>query len=325
VYVNKALLTLLGLEVYEPATLIEAFFEKFPDLEVKESIMHCVSERTSGEIPEVNLGSKVYSFQFKAISSGDKDEQHVAGTVIFIRDITEGKLLERSKSELVAVASHQLRTPLTAMRGNVEMLLDESFGTLNKEQHELLDDVEVSTTRLITMVNDMLDITKIEKGQTEMVYEEVNLVEIVGSIVKDLDEYAKRHNFTIACTVPERKLIVLGDSGRLRQIFQNIIDNAVKYSRPPGTLDITFTHLGEGMVEVQLKDNGIGIPEAESSKMFGRFYRASNTSRVSSAGSGLGLYIVKSFIELMHGTIRFESIEGEGTTFFITLPTKNND
>ena len=323
-FFNRAIKELVGFVGDDVTGFMEKFFEKFSSPAVHEQIINCVKNNITRDIPEIENGGRIYEMLIRNME-GNRigDAMSVIGTLIFVHDNTETKLLERSKSELVAVASHQLRTPLTAMRGNVEMLVDESFGVLNKEQHELLDDIKISTTRLIMMVNDMLDITKIEKGRTEMVFKKVNLAEIILSIINDLETYAVSHHFTITHDIPDERLIVLGDSDRLRQIFQNIIDNAIKYSRPSGTLDVTFSHLASGMVEVQLRDNGIGIPEDEHTKMFGRFYRASNISRVSSSGSGLGLYIVKSFVELMHGTIRFESKEGEGTTFFVTLPTKH--
>ncbi len=239
-------------------------------------------------------------------------------------DITDAKLLERSKSELVAVASHQLRTPLTAMRGNVEMLVDESFGSLNKEQHELLNDVEVSTIRLITMVNEMLDITKIEKGDMEMTIESINVKEVLDSVARDLENYSKLHEFEIELSGVQTDRNVMGDKLRVRQIFQNLIDNAIKYSSHPGKLSIK-TSVTSGMLEVVFQDNGIGVPQNEQSKLFGRFYRASNTAKTASSGSGLGLYIVKSIAKQLNGDIRFESEEGKGTTFFVTLPIDNKN
>jgi signal transduction histidine kinase len=228
-------------------------------------------------------------------------------------------LLERSKSELVAVASHQLRTPLTAMRGNVEMLIDESFGELNKEQHELLDDIDVSTIRLITMVNEMLDITKIEKGDLEMSLERLNVKENIDSVIADLGGYAERHEFKIDSSGIMSDVVIEGDRMRVRQVFQNLIDNSIKYSRHPGKL-VMSSKKANGKVELTFADNGIGIPKIEQPKLFERFYRASNTAKTASSGSGLGLYIVKSIIEQLGGEITVQSEEEVGTTFVVTLP-----
>ena len=124
---------------------------------------------------------------------------------------------------------------------------------------------------------------------------------------------------TVTSRVPEGA-VSYGDKSRVRQVLQNLIDNAIKYGkRPGGTLDISSRVVDDSIVIV-LKDNGLGIPKIEQSKIFGRFYRASNTSNSSSSGSGLGLYIVKSIVQQMGGSIRFESEENVGTTFFVTLP-----
>lgn len=304
------------------ALTLNDLFEYFGNTEIKEYLEKCLSGE-SFHVPEMTGGGRVYEIFFHCLQSSNKGAQvlskEVVGYFILFIDITDAKLLERSKSELVAVASHQLRTPLTAMRGNVEMLVDESYGPLNKEQHELLDDVEVSTIRLITMVNEMLDITKIEKGDLEMTIEPLNVKEILDSVTKDLDTYSKRHEFEILLSGVDKDIAIKGDKLRVRQVFQNLIDNAIKYSSHPGLLEIATARKGE-MVEVTFKDNGIGVPKNEQSKLFGRFYRASNTAKTASSGSGLGLYIVKSIAKQLGGDIQFESEEGKGTTFFVTLP-----
>jgi len=294
------------------------FIEYFGDT-MREAFDRCVKGETF-VVPEIVSHERVYEISFHHLESRTHGDTEEIGYFISAFDITEAKLLERSKSELVAVASHQLRTPLTAMRGNVEMLVDESYGTLNKEQHELLNDIDVSTIRLITMVNEMLDITKIEKGDLDMDLEKINLKEIIDSVLLDLGDYAERHEFKIVCHPPEKEPIVFGDRIRVRQVLQNLIDNSIKYSRSPGTLDISYV-VSENTVETRFKDNGIGVPKAEQAKLFGRFYRASNTAKTTSSGSGLGLYIVKSIAKQLGGDIHFESEEGVGTTFIVTLPT----
>jgi signal transduction histidine kinase len=294
-------------------SILGNFLSHFEDADIKEHYKKCIEGNTF-HVPEIDGNGRVYEIFFHHIKTGTE----TSGYFILFFDITDSKLLERSKSELVAVASHQLRTPLTAMRGNVEMLVDESFGELNKAQHELLDDIDVSTIRLITMVNEMLDITKIERGNLEMDIQKLNVKELMNSVIADLNPYATRHEFTISEDIPEN-IIVEGDKVRLRQVFQNLIDNAVKYSRHPGTLAIS-AQVDKETVEIAFKDNGIGIPKNEQSKLFERFYRASNTAKTASSGSGLGLYIVKSIAQQLGGDIRFESEEEKGTTFFVKLP-----
>lgn len=298
--------------------LLTAFYKYFAAGEIKKQIERCFNQE-SFQISEIVGGERVYEIFFHYIQDTLENAEQTVGYFILFYDITDAKLLERSKSELVAVASHQLRTPLTAMRGNVEMLVDESYGPLNKEQHELLDDIEVSTIRLITMVNEMLDITKIERGNLEMTLERLGVKEIIDSVVDDLSSYAKRHEFEISLTGVPADLFINGDRLRVRQIFQNLIDNAIKYSSHPGKLEIS-ANPKEAVAEIIFKDNGIGVPKNEQINLFGRFYRASNTAKTASSGSGLGLYIVKSIAKQLGGDIWFASEEGNGTTFFVELP-----
>jgi signal transduction histidine kinase len=320
VFINRNVRPMLGLpDSLDDDAVFVVFMEKFASTEVSKFFDTCKVNETLN-IPEAEVGAHVFEIFFHGLEEVDKDGKTLPMYFILFSDNTEAKLLERSKSELVAVASHQLRTPLTAMRGNVEMLLDGSFGEVSKEQQELLHDIEESTIRLITMVNEMLDITKIEKGDLEMTIEEVDPVEIINSIVSDLLDYASRHQFTINHHVPSERVAIYVDKVRVRQVLQNIIDNAIKYSRHPGKLDIDYKITPEA-ITFSFADNGIGIPEAEQPRMFGRFYRASNTARTTSSGSGLGLYIVKSIVEQLGGQITFESKENVGTTFHITLPT----
>lgn len=320
VFSNEKAYNLLGVSAKDSSSehVLDAFSEYFSGEEIKAQMERCFAKE-SFNVPEIIGGGKVYEIFFHYIHGTDEMDESATGYFILFYDITEAKLLERSKSELVAVASHQLRTPLTAMRGNVEMLVDESYGPLNKDQHELLDDIEVSTIRLITMVNEMLDITKIERGDLEMTLERLSVKEILSSVADDLRSYARRHEFEISLNGVSEDLFVNGDKLRVRQVFQNLIDNAIKYSSHPGKLEISATSK-DSVVEVTFKDNGIGVPQNEQSRLFDRFYRASNTVKTASSGSGLGLYIVKSIAVQLGGDIRFTSEEGVGTTFFVELP-----
>jgi signal transduction histidine kinase len=322
-FANNRMYELLGLLLDTPYnTLLESFFELFPGTGIKEYFNRGFNE--SFHVPEINSKEgRIYEIFFDSLTGEKNGAVFAEGMFLLAFDITDFKLLERSKSELVAVASHQLRTPLTALRGNVEMLIDKAFGPLNKEQYELLADMEISTIRLITMVNDMLDITKIEHGNLEMNLEKLNIKEIIDSVINDLRTYAAAHHFTVDNSGVDPTACVMGDRIRVRQIFQNLIDNAIKYSRSSGTLIISNT-IKDSMFEIAFADNGIGIPEREHGKLFERFYRATNTANASSSGSGLGLYIVKSIAKQLGGDIKFVSKENEGTTFIVTLPFCSN-
>ncbi|MEY3783852.1 MAG: hypothetical protein RLZZ230_174 [Candidatus Parcubacteria bacterium] len=164
----------------------------------------------------------------------------------------------------------------------------------------------------------MLDITKIEQGKLDMVHESASLLDIVRSITADLSGYSDKSNVSIVLDIPENVYIHV-DVSRARQALQNLIDNAIKYSKNPGRVEISCQTNGN-FVKVILKDDGIGIPDSEQPKIFSRFYRASNTADSNSGGSGLGLYIVRSIVSQLGGSIFFESKEGVGTTFNVTFP-----
>ncbi len=244
--------------------------------------------------------------------------------LIWIRDITEEKLLERSKSELVAVASHQLRTPLTVTKGNTEMLLDESFGPLTSEQRDIIKQTAESNERLIDLVNQMLDITKIDKVNLNLKINKVSLELILQNIQKEMGAYAEEMRTPIHL---EKKgdfsSVIMGDGDRIFQVFQNLVENSIRYrktdSKEPLPIVITLYEC-KGMICVDFTDQGIGIPKSEQKKIFERFYRASNAITAESTGTGLGLHLVKTVIEKLDGTIDFDSEEGKGTTFYIRFP-----
>jgi signal transduction histidine kinase len=319
IFVNTELYKLLSIEPNtEHDRILDSVSSYFGGKAIKEHLDRCFGGE-SFHVKEISGGGRIYEIYFHYFAHTTEQHTEIPSFFMLIFDITDFKLLEHSKSELISVASHQLRTPLTAMRGNVEMLIDESFGALNKEQHELLDDIEDSTLRLITMVNDMLDITKIERNDFEMNRSKINIHHLLNSVIGDLTTYANQHEITIDSSNVARDVIVEGDEVRLRQVFQNLIDNAIKYGRNKGKIQIA-TEAIDGAVEITFKDDGIGIPKNEQSKIFARFYRATNTSKSTSSGSGLGLYIVRAIVQQHGGDITFESGEGEGTTFIVRLP-----
>ncbi len=319
IFANTELYKILNIEPgvgYD--RIIDSVSTYFGEAIIKGHLDRCFNGE-SFHVKEISAGGKIYEIFFHYFAHTTEEHTEIPSFFMLIFDITDFKLLEHSKSELISVASHQLRTPLTAMRGNVEMLVDESFGELNKEQHELLHDIEDSTLRLITMVNDMLDITKLERNNFEMNKSKINVHHLLGSVIGDLTTYANQHEVTIDSEKIQRDIVIEGDELRLRQVFQNLIDNAVKYGRNKGKIQVTAEPI-EWAVEITVQDDGIGIPQNEQSKIFARFYRATNTAKSTSSGSGLGLYIVRAIVQQHGGDIAFESSEGKGTKFIVRLP-----
>lgn len=322
-FVNRAARKLLGLRENDTKKALQALYKTLKEAPVKKHVEKCL-EGESTKISEVLFDDKIFEVSFRCCPKGVRHKEHFPGHFIWIRDVTEEKLFARSKNELVAVVSHQLRTPLTVIKGNTEMLLDKNFGPLNDEQQEMIMQTAEANERLIRLINDMLDLAKMQTKKLRMVMEPVSIGETLELIVSDLRFYAKKHAAFVHYTKPEQEIpAVMGDKIRLRQVFQNLIENSIRYCRSPEekkcsvriSVDISDTSL-----TVHIADNGIGIPKKEQPKMFQRFYRASNAVKHDSHGSGLGLSTVKSIVDKLQGDIRFDSKENEGTTFHVTFP-----
>lgn len=322
-FVNRVARKLLCLKENDNKKVLHALYKIFKGIPIKEHVKKCL-EGESAKISEIPLDDKIFEMSFECFPKGTNHKEVFSGYFIWIKDITEEKILERSKNELVAVVSHQLRTPLTVIKGNTEMLLDKSFGTLNDEQQDIVMQTAEANERLIRLINNMLDLAKMQTENLQMVMERVYIGEILELIVSDLRFYAQKHVASVHYVKPKQKIpAVMGDKTRLRQVFQNLIENAIRYCRDTEeekcsvniSVDISDTSLS-----VHIADNGIGIPKKEQSKLFKRFYRASNAIKHDSHGSGLGLSTVKSIVDQLHGDIWFDSKENEGTTFHVSFP-----
>ena len=318
-FVNHFAKEVLGIKGNDLSNTLEIFYKKFADFPAKEYLKKCTEDNPL-EIPEIEVADVIYKITFRCLESNNE----TYGYLIWIRDITDEKLLERSKSELIAVASHQLRTPLTVTKGNTEMLLDEDQGKLNEDQKTILHQIYEANNNLIKLVNEMLDITKIEGDKLDMNIIEIDIDKIIKEIIDVLQGYAKRHGITLCYNEPKVEIpFIKGDETLIKQILQNILENSIRYTRPTNkeicNVDIDIVIM-EKNITLSIKDHGIGIPLAEQTKVFTRFYRATNAVKFASSGTGLGLYIAKSILEKLGGKIWFNSKEGIGTTFFIEFP-----
>jgi signal transduction histidine kinase len=230
--------------------------------------------------------------------------------------------LDSVKSEFISVAAHQLRTPLSAIKWTLSLLLDGDAGPVTPEQKDLFEKAAQSNERMIRLIEDMLTVTRIESGKATFVSVPVSLGEILIGITSEIASTAKDKGLTLTLIpLPEHRTI-LGDAEKLRSVFQNLLENAMRYTPKGGMITVTLLQK-EHMVEVRVKDSGIGIPEKQRMNIFSKFFRADNAVKTVTDGTGLGLYVAKTIIERHHGTLRFESEEGKGTTFFITLPNED--
>lgn len=234
----------------------------------------------------------------------------------------QSSLEERLKTDFVTLSSHQLRTPLSAVKWFTEILLTQRAGKLNKKQQDYLKEIHRSNERAIALVNDLLQVSRVQEGKLHLDPSEVDLPALVQEVI-DADRALINAN-RIAINVeiirsPLPKISV--DKIKIRRIIQNLLSNSVKYTPHGGHVEVRVKNAGREVI-CSFSDSGVGIPADQQSKIFERFFRGTNVTKLQPDGTGLGLFIAKSLIEAHGGKIWFQSIEGQGTTFYFSLPVK---
>jgi len=223
-------------------------------------------------------------------------------------------------SEVVSVVAHQLKNPLSVIKGYLEVLIGEELGKINAKQKEYLSDAFENVGRMSRIVNYLLDISRIEEGRYELKLEKVNLEKITGQVIKDFSFWVKASNCQILFKKPKKLPKVLVDPLKIRQVIENLISNAVKYkSVGLGKIEISIKKKDKNLT-FACKDNGIGIPKEDFKKVFSKFYRSEKAIELDPSGSGLGLHINKAIVTLAGGKIWFRKNKDVGMTFYFTLP-----
>ncbi|WP_339161660.1 ATP-binding protein [Siminovitchia sp. FSL W7-1587] len=241
------------------------------------------------------------------------------GIVAVLHDITDIRRLEKMRSEFVANVSHELKTPITSVKGFAETLLD---GAMDDEEllHDFLNIIHKESVRLHRLINDILHLSKIEQHLVTPIVEEVNVTEVIRNVAETIRKEVKTKGLELE--LPDNTNVwVEGERDRIQQIILNLVSNAVVYTPEGGKISVSVSER-ENEVDIRVQDNGIGISKKDLPRIFERFYRVDKARARDSGGTGLGLAIVKHLIESHHGSIKVESEEGEGTIFTVTLPKK---
>jgi two-component system phosphate regulon sensor histidine kinase PhoR len=245
------------------------------------------------------------------------------GGLAILHDVTDLERLERVRRDFVANVSHELRTPLTAIQGYTETLLEGAIDD-QANRHRFLEIIQTHATRLNSIASDLLTLSELESGKSTPGFERVLLREVVESAMRTVESVA--HQYQVSLRKGDLDdAEVMGDRLRLEQAMVNLLDNAVKFNRPGGEVRVEIVRQEDGMVRVQIDDNGIGIPSEDLPRIFERFYRVDKARSREVGGTGLGLSIVKHIVERMNGTVSVESELGKGSTFTVLLPAVSSE
>jgi len=264
---------------------------------------------------EFESGDRAFAFVFAPIVDA-------AYVNVYGRDITERKAMDRMKDEFVAIVSHELRTPITSIKGFLELIMEGSTDSLNEDQIQFLDAMRRNTDRLEVLINDLLDLSRLEGGMVILERSEFPFGDVVTQVLSEMKPDIEGKELKVVWHGDSALVRVLGDRPRVVQIVANLLSNAVKYSPEMSVIEVDVDPVTEASeyLKVNVRDHGLGILDEDINKLFHRFYRIDNSTTRSTTGTGLGLIITKALVELHGGEIWVESETGKGSVFSFTLP-----
>jgi PAS domain S-box-containing protein len=258
----------------------------------------------------------------------DKDD-NVLGFLHLAKDVTEEKRyeqrlqeLDKMKSDFVSGVSHELRTPLTAIKVSVDNMLDGVIGEFNEKQIAYLTRIKANTDRLARLINDLLDLSRIEAGKIDFRPTNLSLVTLIKEVAESLRPVAAEKLISLNIASPDREVMAWADRDKVVQVLMNLIGNALKFTPAHGKVTVVVGKNGDQWVRVSVADTGLGIPTEEADRIFDKFYQIAQSSKQKTKGTGLGLTICKDLVEMQGGQIWVESEGGQGSTFAFTLPAE---
>lgn len=273
----------------------------------------------------IHVHSSVWSVVLAPLQSGGV----IRGAVAVIRNVTEEHKLDKLRRDFVANISHEIRTPLSMLQGYSEALLDDIV-VEEEERKELVQVIYDESLRMGRLVNDFLDIARMEAGHVDMSYQEIDLRGILRRVHRKFQVYAKEREVSLSAEFSDEPLVIMqGDEDRLEQVLTNLLDNALRHTPAGKSITVSGDRLsvnGKAYIHLKIKDEGQGIPQEDLPYIFERFYKADKArKRGSSGGTGLGLAIVKNLIDQHQGQIVVDSLPGSGTTFTLLLPVEQHE
>ncbi len=262
-------------------------------------------------------------FPVKFMISPIKVGSTITGAVQTFRDATKDQEIDRAKSEFVSLASHQLRTPLTTINWYIEMLTSKKTGPVNKIQSTYIQEITRASKRMVELVNSLLNVSRIEMGTFSIEPLPVDVVQLAEATIKELFPQITTKHLKLTKIYDPKDIIIKNDPKLVSIIIQNLLSNAVKYTPKDGKIGLSIKGVNAHIL-IKVTDTGLGIPAPQQDKIFGKFFRADNVQIMDVDGTGLGLYLTKTIVNICKGRIWFESTEGKGTTFFVNLPLKSS-
>lgn len=269
----------------------------------------------------INNKGKEISVALTVSSLKSSNNNTIKGCIIVLRDVSKDREVDKAKTEFVSLASHQLRTPLSAVNWYAEMLLNEDAGKINKEQEQYLKEIYNGNNRMVDLVNSLLNVSRLELGTFEIDPKLTDIKLIAKSVLKELEVDIKNKKLKINVKIDKKLPKIKLDQNLTRMIFQNLLSNAVKYTPKNGKINLIIKLDKEKKnVCIDVEDTGMGIPSNQQENIFSKLFRADNAKQSDTEGTGLGLYIVKAILDISGGKVWFESKKNKGTKFHVLIP-----
>lgn len=269
------------------------------------------------------IDAKVKEQTQEIVETGNQLQNQRLAILNVLEDVEKDREIDKMKTEFISLASHQLRTPLSAMKWFLEMLLGGDVGKLTKEQQEQVENINQSNERMISLVNALLNVSRIESGRLSIEPKPTHICNLAKQTITELKTQANGKTINLDCTLSPKECTLNIDPKLISEVFQNLISNSIKYTTGKGKVLISIKKDKDQIVST-ITDWGLGIPKDQQPRIFEKFFRADNVLKLETDGTGLGLYLVKKIIEASGGKIGFNSVATKGTTFWFTIPVSGS-